>query len=232
MLSEMLPGEGEASPVPAAVREVRLRAGEMFVAATGELRDIGRHRFRRRMWCRGGEAHLEVRGLAGADAGVLGEEVTEALSRLKGVHWAEINQVTQQVLVSFDEDHVDLPALVDAIEAVEAGHGAQSQPFSRTKPEIPGDRAVEYASTAAVASGLAGVALATAGRLSLRALPPQAIRLPIVLTESQPQLRAALESRSVKRPRTCCSSWPVPPPTSSPPIRSRWRWTWPCACCA
>ncbi|WP_433476479.1 HAD-IC family P-type ATPase [Spirillospora sp. CA-142024] len=194
-MSEALPGEGRAWQVPAAAHGVRLRVGEVFVAVAAELCDVGRHRFRRRVWCRGGEAHLEVRGLAGADGDVLSGEVTEALSRLKGVHWAEINAATQQVLVSFDEDHVDLAAVLGAIEEVEAGHGVQTQLFSREKPEIPGDRAVEHVAAAGVASGLAGVVLAAAGRLSLRPLAPQAIRLPIVLAESQPRLRAAVEDR-------------------------------------
>ncbi|GAA4623413.1 cation-translocating P-type ATPase [Actinoallomurus vinaceus] len=195
VVSAVLPAAGGAWRVPAAAGEMRLRAGEIFVAMAGELRDVGLYRLRRRMWCRDGEAHLEVRGLALAAGDVLGDEVTEALGRLKGVHWAEINAVTQQVLVSFDEDHVDLEAILGTIEAVEEEHEAQAQPFSRSKPEIPGDRSPEYAATVALASGLAGMVLATAGRVSLRTLPSQAIRLPIVLAESQPRLRAALEGR-------------------------------------
>ncbi|GAB3973308.1 cation-translocating P-type ATPase [Actinoallomurus acanthiterrae] len=195
VMSAMRPAAGGVWQVPAAAGEMRLRAGEIFVVTAGELRDVGRHRFRRRMWCRDGEAHLEVRGLAGADGDVLGDEVTEALGRLKGVHWAEINAVTQQVLVSFDNDHVELETLLATVEAVEEEHGAQAEPFARLKPEIPGDRSAEYSATVALASGLAGAVLATAGRLSLRTLPHQAIRLPVVLAESQPRLRAALESR-------------------------------------
>lgn len=195
VVSTMRPGTGGVWQVPAAAGEMRLRAGEIFVVAAGELRDVGRQRFRRRMWCGDGEAHLEVRGLAGADGEVLGDEITEDLGRLKGVHWAELNTVTQQVLVSFDKDHVDLDTVLGTIEAVEEEHGAQAQPFSRSKPEIPGDPSAEYSATVALASGLAGVVLATAGRLSLRALPHQAIRLPVVLAESQPRLRAALENR-------------------------------------
>jgi cation-transporting ATPase I len=198
--SVALPHRARASQVPVAASEVTLRIRKVFAAVAGELSDAGRHRSQRRTWCRDGEAHLEVRGLAGANARLVGDEVTEALGRLKGVHWAEINAVTQQVLVSFDENHVDLDMLLGTIETVEEAHGAQTQTFSRLKPEIPGDRSAEYSAIVAFASGLAGVALAAAGQLSLRSLPSQAIRLPVVLAESQPRLRAALECRIGKTP--------------------------------
>jgi cation-transporting P-type ATPase I len=186
--------------LPVIPGEATLRFGQIFTAVAGELSDAGRHRVRRRIWCGNGRAHLEVRGLAGADAPTLGSEVTAALGLLKGVHWAEINAVTEQVLVSFDEDHVDLDTVLDTIEAVEEAHDTHTQTFARSKPEIPGDRSAEYSATVALATGLVGVALATAGRLSWCSPPPRAIRLPIVLAESQPRLRAALESRLGKTP--------------------------------
>src|SRR5487761_1107168 len=132
---------------------------------------------------------------AGATAHALGSEVTAALGLLKGVRWAEVNAVTQQVLVAFDEDAVGLDMVLDTIEAVEEAHGTQAETFARSKPEIPGDRSAEYPAAAALASSLAGAGLAAAGRSSRLPLLPRAVRLPIVLAESQPRLRAAMENR-------------------------------------
>ena len=111
------------------------------------------------------------------------------------MRWAEVNAVTQQVLVAFDEDAVGLDMVLDTIEAVEEAHGTQAETFARSKPEIPGDRSAEYSAAAALASSLAGAGLAAAGRSSRLPLLPRAVRLPIVLAESQPRLRAAMENR-------------------------------------
>jgi cation-transporting P-type ATPase I len=176
------------------------RIRQVITAVAGELADAGPHRFRRRMWSQNGHAHLEVRGLAGVTAHALSSEVTAALQLLKGVHWAEVNAVTQQVLVAFDEDHVDLDMVLATVEAVEEAHGANTQTFARSKPEIPGDRSAELSATAALASGVAGVGLAAVGRLSRLPLLPRAVRVPIVLAESEPRLRAAVERRIGRTP--------------------------------
>ena len=186
--------------VPGIPGEVTLRVREAFSTVIGELADAGPRRFRRRIWHGDGRAHLEVRGLAGAAGPKLSGEVTAALGLLKGVHWAEVNAVTQQVLVAFDEDHIDVGMIVDTVEAVEEAHGTEAETFARWKAEIPGDRSAEYSAVVALAADLAGAGLAAAGRVSRLPLLPRAGRLPIVLAESQPRLRAAVENRLGKGP--------------------------------
>jgi cation-transporting P-type ATPase I len=186
--------------IPVALGEVTLQIGEILTAVTGELIDAGPHRFRRRIWHRDGRAHLEVRGLAGVSARTVSGEVTKALELLKGVDFAEVNMVTQQVLLAFDEDHVDLDTVLGTIEAVEEAYGTHTHTFARSKPEIPGDRSAEHSATVALASSVVGVGLAAAGRLGRLPLLPRAVRLPIVLAESEPRLRAAAESRFGKVP--------------------------------
>src|SRR5947207_6199307 len=137
--SAVIPRAVTAWQVPVRPGGAALRIGQMFAAVAGELTDAGPRRVRRRIWHRDGRVHLEVRGLEGAAADGLGSEVTAALGQLEGVHWAEVNAVTQQVLVAFDEDRVDLDLVLDTIEAVEAAHGTEAETFARSKPEIPRD---------------------------------------------------------------------------------------------
>jgi cation-transporting ATPase I len=45
--------------------------------------------------------------------------VTSALRGVKGVRWAQVSAVTQQVLVAFDEEQTSLDAVLNVIRAVE-----------------------------------------------------------------------------------------------------------------
>lgn len=186
--------------MPVSPAEATIKIGQVFSGVAGELADAGPLRFRRRIWRQDGRAHVEVRGLTGAAAHDVSRAVTSALSNLKGMHWAEVNAVTQQVLIAFDEETVDLDLVLDTIESVEEAHGIHTDSFERSKPEIPGDRSAEYSAVVSLAAGVVGVGLASAGKLSRLPLLPRALRIPIVLAESQPRLRIALEDRLGKIP--------------------------------
>ena len=102
----------------------------------GELADAGLHRAKRRVWSADGRAHVEVRGLPGTatrapSAGL--EHLTAALREIKGVRWAEINAVTQHILVDFDEDELDVDPI---IEVHRGGRGGARHRRRRTSPAL------------------------------------------------------------------------------------------------
>jgi cation-transporting ATPase I len=170
--------------------------------AAEALADFGPIRQQRRVWARGGHAAIEVRGLlAGQDgrAAVHSRQVADAvrrsLSGLRGVRWAEVNAVTSQVLVAFDEKRVDVGALVDTVRRVEGEQGTDDEGFSWSQPDHPSDTAPLTANWVAFAADVAGVGAGIAGRLGRLAPLPAVARVPLTLLDSYPRLRGELEKR-------------------------------------
>ena len=102
-----------------------------YASALGSLADVGPQRTTRRVWSRRGRAHIEVKGLDGhgEQHRRIADDVTAALSRLEGVHWAKVNAVTRQVLLAFDEESTGLERVLAAVEAVEQAHGTADRGF-------------------------------------------------------------------------------------------------------
>lgn len=176
----------------------RMRAVPVrLLGSVGELLDAGGRRAGRRVWSADGRAHVEVRGLTGHGPRHrrLAEDVTAALRRVDGVRWAEVNAVTQHVLLAFDEDTVDIDHLVEAVEAVEAAHGTSKEDFSRLEPDHPSARAPEVLAAVAVLADVAGLAVTTAGRVLRLPALPVAIRAPLLLADMSPRIRHGLNAR-------------------------------------
>jgi cation-transporting ATPase I len=161
----------------------------------GELASPGPGRASRRVWSRGGRAHIEVRGLTGRGARHrrLAADVTAALNGLEGVRWAQVNAVTRQVLLAFDEDEVDLDGLIETVEAVEEARGAADAEFPRGLPEHPADDTPGAMAALALGADLAGFGVAAAFRVAHIAPLPRAARVPLVFAETYPRLRDTLE---------------------------------------
>src|SRR5438270_12515603 len=70
-----------------------------YTSVLGSLTDVGTGCTVRRVWSRDGRAHIEVKGLSGRGSRHrrIAADVTSALVRLKGVHWAQVNAVTRLV---------------------------------------------------------------------------------------------------------------------------------------
>ena len=176
--------------------DARSLAGR-FASAAGAITDLGPSRGRRRVWSRAGRAHVEVRGLTGRgpEHRRLAQDVTGALTRLKGVRWAEVNAVTAHVFIAFDEDDVDIDELVDAVEVVEQAHGTHEDSFSWSHPPHPTDDTALISAGVALAADVLGIVSAITGRLARFGAPPRGLRAPIAIIETQPRLRAALAVR-------------------------------------
>src|SRR3954453_5882399 len=100
-------------------RDTVQRAPRHAAGLAKALTDLHPGRTHRRVWQNHGHAQIEVRGLTGdgpqpprGAAGVRG-----VLKDVSGVDWAEINAITGQVLVAFDEGRVDVETLLDAVRA-------------------------------------------------------------------------------------------------------------------
>ena len=168
-----------------------------IAGAMADLADAGLHRSKRRVWSHQGRAHIEVRGLTGKGRGHnrLANGVTDALKELKGVHWAEVNAVTQHVLIAFDEDAVDMDLLIECIKSVEEEHGMAEETFSRAEPEHPSADAPVTMAVITLAADVAGLGVALASRALRAPAVPRSIRIPLLFAENYPRFRHTVEGR-------------------------------------
>ncbi|HET6856197.1 MAG TPA: heavy-metal-associated domain-containing protein, partial [Streptomyces sp.] len=177
-----------ASAAQAAPRQVVWTAKALF--------DPHARRTHRRVWQRHGHAQIEVRGLT-ADRPPddrLSRRVKGAVNRLNGVRWAEINAVTGQVLVAFDERRVDLGTVLDAVRAAENAAGTRQEDFSWERPVHPSDRTPLASAVVELAADWVAVNAALAGRILRVPALPRGVRVGLTLLDLQPQLRRKLSA--------------------------------------
>jgi cation-transporting ATPase I len=158
------------------------------------LTDLHPRRTHRRVWENHGHAQIEVRGLTGDGPrhGRVAAGVRRALNGLSGVSWAEVNAITGQVLVAFDEGSVDVEKLLDTVRAVEAAHGTREEEFSWDRPVHPSDETPLGAAAVSLAADYVALTAAIAGRV-VRVPPlPRGVRVTLTLLDLQPGLRRRL----------------------------------------
>src|SRR3954463_12318177 len=158
------------------------------------LTDLHPGRTHRRVWDNRGHAQIEVRGLSGdgPQHRRVASGVRRALNGVSGVRWAEINAITGQVLVAFDEGRVDLGTLLDTIRAVESAEGTREEAFSGDRPVHPSDETPLGAAMVQLGADYVAVTAAIAGRL-VRVPPlPRGVRVGLTLLDLQPELRRRL----------------------------------------
>ncbi|MBS2537725.1 cation-translocating P-type ATPase [Catenulispora sp. NF23] len=167
------------------------------VEAVAGFAATGPTRAGRRVWSADGRAHVEVKGLTGSGARhhALRTHLTGALRELKGVRWAEINAVTQHILIDFDEQELDVEAILEVIEAAEEAHDTDEETFSRAKPEHPSADAPVNMAVIALAADAVGLSVAVAGRVMRLPAVPQALRVPLLIAETTPRIRHLVEDR-------------------------------------
>ena len=157
------------------------------------LRLDGRHH--RRSWADGGRAHIEV--LTGRSLGsdALAAAVKVALEDLDAVRWAEVNGTVGRVVVAFDPEAIEVAALVECVEEVEAGLGIDGGSFSFERPEQPGDGATIRRAQFAIVADITGLGIGVFGSV-LRATPlPIELAGLVPLIDSQPRLRHLVSNR-------------------------------------
>lgn len=164
-------------------------------AAVADLVDLGAGRGRRHVWSQRGRAYIEVRGLSGRGSthGRVAHLAEDAVGRLRGVRWADVNGITGQLLVAFDADAVGVERLVAVVEAAEQAAGAGSEEFPWSRPVHPSDTAPLIAAAVALAGDVLGAAAATAAWVARVPSLPHSARVGVALLQAQPRLRGHLE---------------------------------------
>src|SRR6478672_810447 len=171
----------------------RTREGESPAGSVQARAVAGRRR--RRSWSGNGRAHVEVRGIHEQGRAGVARHLERELARLEGVDWAAVNQITARVVVAFDEDQVDLPDILDVVEAVEEAHGLSGATFPHDRPEHPADTEPLQRQIVALAADAAGLGLGLFSS-ALRANPLSAEVAALVgLVEATPSLRKPLEDQ-------------------------------------
>ncbi|MFF3911385.1 heavy-metal-associated domain-containing protein [Streptomyces sp. NPDC001848] len=192
--------EGSGRVAVAAVRQgVSAAAGVpgRAVRAGRVLADLHPRRHTRHVWASHGRAHIEVRGL---DRGARTRErlvggVTRALRGLNGVRWAEVNAVTGQVLLSFDERSVGVDRLLNTVRAVEKAQGVRDADFPWAQPVTPGDDAPVAAVTAELLVDCAAVAAGAVRSVFRLPSLPRVVAVAVAALELERGLRRPLVRR-------------------------------------
>ncbi|MFI1561911.1 HAD-IC family P-type ATPase [Streptomyces sp. NPDC020490] len=181
-------GRQRAARVGDAVSREVVRAAEV-------VRDAGPARRRRRVWSRFGRAHIEVRCLAGAGRRQerLAAGLESALAGLAGVRWARVNAALGHVVVDAAEDGCDLEAVLEVVAAAERAHDVAEQPFGHGQPGAAFDDVPEVLAGVALVSDCVGLVGAVAGWTASVTRLPRAVRVPLVVADTQPRVRRWLE---------------------------------------
>ncbi|MGY4099902.1 HAD-IC family P-type ATPase [Nocardia sp. R16R-3T] len=159
-----------------------------------DLVDPHERRANRRVALRDGKATIEVRALSSERGAALARTLDERLDTLRGVRWSRVNAVTGRVVAMLRDGADGLPELLEAIEGIEADNNVAEVDWSRTV-EYPEDREPLLAAGIQVASEVFAIAVATVGARLPFGGPVRAVRAAAGFVDTQPRLRAMLESR-------------------------------------
>ncbi|MGV9252383.1 HAD-IC family P-type ATPase [Streptomyces sp. NPDC003697] len=164
------------------------------VRAAEVVRDAGPARRRRRVWSQAGRAHIEVRGLAGQGRRRerLAAGLESALAELAGVRWVRVNAALGQVVVDAAEVF-DLEAALQVVRAMERAHDVAEQSFTHDHPSAAFDDVPEVLAKIALLSDCVGLVGTVVGWTASVARLPRAVRVPLVVADTQPRVRRWLE---------------------------------------
>jgi len=161
-------------------------------------------RRQRRYWSGNGRAHIEVRGVTRPDGAQFARDVEAALVTMRGVDWAQVNPIIGRVVVSFDENEVQVDGLITVIGQAEDAHGLAGESFPPDRPDHPADTEPLQRQLYALGADACGLGLSLVGRL-VRANPllGEAASL-ISLIDATPALRRPLESAAGRAATDLC----------------------------
>ncbi len=208
LLARRVPRAAAAIPAAGVVEQAARRLG----TGLGHLADGGLHRSTRRVWHEDGRAHVEVKGLTGEARGTGGwPRMSPPPCAIKGVRWAEVNAVTQHVLVDFDEEELDV-ARSSRRRGRRGGARRRRGDFAAHQARAPLGRRAGHpgrVSLAADVVGLSSRSPATRSAASRRVTHASRCSSP------RPTRACATWWRSGSAAPTpsCCSRWPPRPST-------------------
>ncbi|MEV6324668.1 cation-translocating P-type ATPase [Nocardia sp. NPDC051787] len=195
------------APVQAVAAGARAGASLLNLGREEELRDefaalVDPHalRSRRRVAVHDDRATVEVRGLDSGRSEAVTQALRRTLDRSRDVRWWRVNAVTGRVVAALAHGAADLPALVAAIESVEAATAVEDIDWGRDC-EYPDDREPLLAAGIQFAGDVCAIGLSAAGAVLPLRGPARLLRAAAVLVDTQPRVRGLLEDR-LGRPRT------------------------------
>ncbi|MGW3472994.1 HAD-IC family P-type ATPase, partial [Saccharopolyspora sp. NPDC000995] len=149
----------------------------------------------RRAWAADGRAHIEVRGVHEPGTESAAEQITDRLTQLPGVRWAEVNAALGRVIIGHDPEVVELAELVNAVDEAEQASGLGDHPRSESNALRPGDAARAFGNTVVMGTNLAGLGYAVAARWL--PVPALAASIPALIStaDSVQGIRGAVQSR-------------------------------------
>lgn len=142
-----------------------------------------------------GRAHVEVRGARAHEHRAVGPAVKEALERLEGVEWAEVDAILGRAVILFDPEAIEVDDIVSTLEDVEEAHGLADERFPHHLPDHPDDLEPVQRRAFAVGADLVGLGVVAAGQTLRLARIPAEIPGLVSLADSQPRIRRAIEDR-------------------------------------
>ncbi|WP_190813285.1 cation-translocating P-type ATPase [Saccharopolyspora pogona] len=149
----------------------------------------------RRAWAADGRAHIEVRGVHEPGSESAAEQITDRLTQLPGVRWAEVNAALGRVIIGHAPEAVELAELVSAVEEAEQASGMGERPRREAGTVRPGDVARVFGNTVVMGANLAGLGYAVAARwLPVPAVPPSIPAL-VSTADSVQKIRGAVQAR-------------------------------------
>ncbi|WP_408066058.1 cation-translocating P-type ATPase [[Mycobacterium] zoologicum] len=148
-------------------------------------------------------AWVEVRGLDGANGDEVATTVLAAARGLPGVTSVRLNHPLSRLVVgldSADPDVVSMRELLRVVTDIEHQYRRVS-PFPRnsTPTTLPGDGMTQMLRAFTVGANVAGLGLATAGRLLRLPALPLGLEAGVTVVNYQPRLRALLEDNIGKQ---------------------------------
>lgn len=148
-------------------------------------------------------AWVEVRGLDGADGDELATTVLATTGSLPGVTSVRLNHPLSRLVVGLDAADPDVVSMRELLRVVTdiENHYRRVSPLPRnsTPTSLPGDGMTQMLRAFTVGANVAGLGLATAGRLLRLPSLPLGLEACVTVVNYQPRLRALLEDNIGKQ---------------------------------
>lgn len=142
-----------------------------------------------------GRAWVEVRGLDGPAGAELATAVLAAAGALPGVVSTRLNHPLARLVVGLDPAAADVVTMRELCRVVSDTENRYRQAPRRPQPPVslPGDGTTQVLRTLTVGANLAGLGVATVGRLLRLPGLPLGLEAGVVVIDYQPRLRRVLE---------------------------------------
>jgi calcium-translocating P-type ATPase len=143
---------------------------------------------------------IDVPGVDRPDAGAYRQALCTAVQGVAGVSWAVVNAPLQRLIVGIGQPAPSRADLLAAVEAVRVRFRPSLPEPTAEAPELPDDDSTVGRTVTVLAADVAGLVLATVGRVAHRVPGSAEAASLITAIDTQPKVRAVLE-RALGRTR-------------------------------